>query len=267
MVDSVRRHPFLFALPIIFALLLAGLVSYVRAPVYTAEARLQVGRLDVSEPGALSGFADATQAIAGAYSRGVESAQVVEPVGRRVGLRPEQVQARLTATPVPQSAVIRVVAQDTTRARAVALANAGGEALIAYANELQTSNRESERLFETYQDSSLLYNRRRERVDGLERKLREERTATGERALARARSLEAAARLQSSAIRQAYLDSQTGSGTLNLLQPLTAAREPSSDRLSFVQLAAFAALLLGAALGAALATLRANRLVRRGMDH
>src|SRR4051794_35710672 len=127
--DAIRRHKILFLLPLVLFIGAGAAYGFVRKPTYTAEARLQVGRLDVSQPGALAGFANATQALAATYSRAITADQIRVPVAQKTGLRPGQVGSHLTATPVREGAVIRVIANDKHRARAIDIANVATQQL------------------------------------------------------------------------------------------------------------------------------------------
>src|SRR4051812_9451962 len=70
---AARRHWVLVALPIVVFVALAAGIGLSREPTYTGAARLNIGRIDVSAPGALSGFSAATQALASSYSRAIDA--------------------------------------------------------------------------------------------------------------------------------------------------------------------------------------------------
>ena len=62
---------------------------------------MSVGRFDLSQPGALGGYATATAALATTYSRAVGAQDVVQRVSRETNLDPLTVRARLEASPDP----------------------------------------------------------------------------------------------------------------------------------------------------------------------
>ena len=71
--DAVRRYWWLLgALGVIGAALAYVVAREERKPIYTAEARLAVGRIDVSTQ-SIPGFATASQLLADSYSRAIVS--------------------------------------------------------------------------------------------------------------------------------------------------------------------------------------------------
>jgi Capsular polysaccharide biosynthesis protein len=95
---------------IIPTLLLVGAaiaLGTTRAPNYTAETRLTVGRLDVSSQ-AVPGVVAANQSLAATYSRLVTAEGVVDPVAVRLGLSSGSVARALRASPIPESPIIRL---------------------------------------------------------------------------------------------------------------------------------------------------------------
>ena len=57
LLQSARRYWLLVLLPILMFVPVAAVIAAKRTPTYTAEARLTVGRLNISTPGAVQGFA------------------------------------------------------------------------------------------------------------------------------------------------------------------------------------------------------------------
>ena len=74
--DAVRREWPLAIAPVVALVLLALFVGIARSPVYTSEARLTVGQIDLRQPGALQGFVTATQSLASSYSRAITAEAV-----------------------------------------------------------------------------------------------------------------------------------------------------------------------------------------------
>src|ERR1044072_6226706 len=75
--ESVRRHKFLAALPLLVLVALALAYALLITPTYTAESYQSIGRLDVNEPGTLSGFQEATETLAVTYARGIYAPTVI----------------------------------------------------------------------------------------------------------------------------------------------------------------------------------------------
>lgn len=118
----MRRWPLALALIVVCGL--AGLVVGTRmTPTYTAEARVAVGPGDMSA-GAIAGFPQATRNMAADYSRWVTQQGLVEV--------PEGV--ALSASPVPESNVIRVIAEGSDETAARSAADAAAKALVTKVN-------------------------------------------------------------------------------------------------------------------------------------
>jgi capsular polysaccharide biosynthesis protein len=254
--DAMRRYWLIVLLP---TLLLLGTGIYfgvTRAPRYTSEARLTVGRVDV-DPASLATFASATQALASAYSRAVEAQSVVLPVARRLRMTPAQVRREISASPVPDSPVIRVKATTGSKARAVALANVASGALVAYTTTLNRTSADSSRLLDEYRAVSLRVSQDQRRLNAL--------GVDAPKARAAAQAELAADSLQARSLASAFQTSQQGIGASKLVGVLTEATGASSDRTPKLQLLGFAGALAGLLLGLAAASLLANRRARRSM--
>lgn len=135
---SILRHPFLVLLPMIVLVGAAIALASQRAPTYTAEARLGVGRLDVPSQ-AVPGVVSASQSLAATYSRLVKAEGVVDPVAARVGLTSGQVSAALSASPIPESPIVRIEATGASAAVAERLANLAGSVLTRFVAKLNSA--------------------------------------------------------------------------------------------------------------------------------
>ena len=86
--SAVRRHwPFVLA-PTVIALVVAAAVGISYQPIYTAQATMNVGRLNVSA-NAIPGYAVAIQNLAVSYGRLITADGVVTPVAAKLHLRAE----------------------------------------------------------------------------------------------------------------------------------------------------------------------------------
>ena len=108
--------------------LLVGLAAAATRPVqYTAEARLVVGQLDVSSQ-AVPGFALATQQLATTYARLIVADTIRADIANTLGSSRGQL-LDYRASPIPESAIIRVEAVATDAGVASRVANAAATAL------------------------------------------------------------------------------------------------------------------------------------------
>lgn len=256
--DAVKRQWPIVLVPMLILLGVGIFLGLSRTPEYTGEARLTVGRLDV-DPASLATFASATQALASAYSRAVTAEPVVTPVGKRFGMTDDEVRGKVSASPVPESPVIRVQAKDDNAGTAVALANATSDALVRYTTTLNRTDTDSRRLLTQYRAASLEVGRLRDRRGRLVRN-----NAPKSQIVALDAEL-SAARLRAESLGAAYQSSEQGLGSAKLVGVLTRATDASNDRSSKLQLLALAGALAGLLIGVAIATLRVNRLARASL--
>jgi capsular polysaccharide biosynthesis protein len=260
---AARRHWFLVAF-VTLVFTGAGLAAAIlRQPVYTAETRLVVGRIDVTAPGALGSFTVATQAIASQYSRSIDAEGVTRRVAPNSGLTPSKVAARVSATPIPESPVIKVFATGPDAAHAIRLANLASNALVSFTTELNRSNPDTSRLLSRYSEAThdevvqrALLSRVRRRYDARPTAARLKDVQATEVRLR-------VAKLRSDTLRQAYDASTQSQAATSLVQVLERASSAGSDRPRYLQFLGFVGFVAGLAVGLALATVRANRLVRR----
>lgn len=112
-----------------------------RPPVYKGEARLYVGKmLSLTNTAAIAGLANAGSQIASDYARLITTSTVKTAVEKRLH-HPGSLGGRLTASPVPQSPLIRVDATAPSKGAAVALAQAGAAALVSAVDQINSLGR------------------------------------------------------------------------------------------------------------------------------
>ncbi len=210
--EAVRRHPLLFAGPVALLLVLAAVVGLTRDPVYTASSRLGIVRVDVTAPGALTGFALAGQALAETYSQAIKAQDVIESTARKSGRDTEYVATHVSATPVPQTPVFRVQAWANGDGAAKKLANAASTALLEFIELLNRGGPQAERLFQRFQAAA------REEAEALlvrddrDRQYDDDPTDAHAVSLTAARAKYESAQLQTQALGDAYAASQRGAG-------------------------------------------------------
>lgn len=250
--ESVLRHPLLALIPI---LLLTGggiALGLSRATTYKAEARVSVGRVDVPAY-TLQGVVIGNQTLAAGYARAIAANRVATLAGAAVGIPAPEAAARLSASPIPESTLIRIEAKETSRDTAVRLANAGAGALISYVAGLNRSQ-QSTGLLDQYRTAQARTDTRRTRLTKLLRA-----TLPDARAIAAARLSLATAQLASQTLSAQYQNSAGAPSSQNNLQLIVPASSAKSDRVSSLERLGLVGLVAGLVVGIALALLRANR--------
>jgi capsular polysaccharide biosynthesis protein len=265
-------------IPIILLVGAGVAAGLARDPNYTAETRLGVFHADVT---AYSGSSSAAESLADSYSRAIDANRVVRPVAARFDTSPQDVRARLSAAPIPDSPVFRVVARARSQRQAVALANVASNALLKYVAALDRSERDAARLFRRLGAAESRLNALLAAEDGLKEAIaaNSEPTTlqpttlaptttqpTGSQptekerlALARARAAAATARDRVTALRTAYSESVATARSTQTPSVLVRATDAKSDRWPRLELLAFVGLATGLAIGVALAMARAAR--------
>jgi capsular polysaccharide biosynthesis protein len=153
---SARRHWRVVALSIAVGFLLGAVVALARTPVYTAESRLFVGRTSqLDNLAATPGLALAGQELAASYSRLVATPALIDAITRRLGGR---LDGSVSASPIPQTPIIRVQASAAEPGQAIAIANAAARTLVDQVNKLNDAQKAlAEDLIAEYQKADELY--------------------------------------------------------------------------------------------------------------
>ena len=254
-VEAVLRHPFLALLPVVVLAAVALAGTLVRSPQYTAEARLNVGRIDVPAytlPGVIYG----NQSLAQSYARAITAPAVVNAATRAVRISESTALTRLTATPVPQSTVIRVDATGASKESAIALANAAGRGLTTYVIKLN-QNAQANTVLRDYQ-------RAQSDVDAAQRRVGSAQRSGNAATVQQAQVNLQTAQLKASTLEQRYRFESGNAAPPNLVQMLSPATTATSDFSSRLQEVLLIGLVAGVVVGLALALLRANAELLRG---
>jgi len=254
-VEAVLRHPYLALLPVVVLIGVALAVTLARSPQYTAEARLNVGRIDVPAytlPGVIYG----NQSLAQSYARAITAPAVVNSATRAVNISGSTARSRLTATPVPQSTVIRVDATGASEESAIALANAAGKGLTTYVIKLN-QNAQANTILGDFQ-------RAQRDVDAAQRRLGSAQRSGSAATAQQAQLTLQTAQLKASTLEQRYRFESGNEAPPNLVQMLSPATTATSDFSSRLQEVLLIGLVAGVVVGLALALLRANAELVRG---
>ena len=133
---STMTHLRLEILLTVVGLLIGLGYGVVRSPTYNAQSRLIVGKnLSLTNVAAVAGLPSAEAEFAVNYSRLISTQTVIADASKRLG-HPSYLGGSLTASPVPNSAIMVVYATASDSGSAVALANAGAQALVDAVNEI-----------------------------------------------------------------------------------------------------------------------------------
>lgn len=251
--QALRRNIFVALIPVLVLLGAALALGLARKPVYTGEARLNVGGLNLTQQ-SVEGYVTAVQALAVAYARASGAPRVVNPVAKRLHMSPLYVEEHVGAVPIQGSPVVRVLATSKSSAEAVALANASADSIVKYAANLNAGKTESAKIRRRFVAAS-----------------RDLQAANAEMARLRPNDPKRGAvqtridndKLETQSMSYLYGQSQLGEAFTGLVQLLAPATRAKSDRVSVLQDYLAAALVAGLLLGIGLAVWRANRMVQR----
>ncbi len=126
---TLRTHPVLTTASVLGTVALAVLVAWVQPVTHTAEARLAVAGGDLAAQ-AVPGYALASQELAANYARYVNNSDDQGSLEEEIGADAGSISS-VTASPVPESNVVRIVVDAADPATATAAARRLAETLIA----------------------------------------------------------------------------------------------------------------------------------------
>jgi uncharacterized protein involved in exopolysaccharide biosynthesis len=255
---AIGRHKLLVIGCALAVALLGAAVGAAGKRTYTAAATLQVGKVNPNSPG-FYGFVQSSTDLAAAFSRAITAAPVLATVQHKLGLSPDTAVARLSAEPIPESPVFRVIASAPSAAAAVRLANVTSHAMIAYEGAANTYSPESQRLLRDYRTASLRLARAEATLARATRDYAADPDTARRLGLERAHAGQAAASLQVHALASAYQLSAESTDTTELVSLLSGAVTAESNHKSKIELLGFVGLLAGLVIGCALAVLREQR--------
>jgi capsular polysaccharide biosynthesis protein len=256
------RHWPVVLVPILLLVGTAVGLGLTRPPKYTATATLQVGHVYVSNPAGVSTVIEATQTLAGVYSRTIHATRVQQDVAQRLKQAGLPVSGGVSATPLPASPLIKVTADATSATGATALANAGADALVDYVNHEVRATDVTASLRKRYLQAALAYRQKKDTSDRLDRRYQLHRTARNKRARDAAGAAADGAQLTLQTLQTSYQQIVQGGVASAAVESFSRAGAAASDRGRTMQILVFVGLLGGIAGGVALALLRANRGLR-----
>ncbi len=149
---SALSHSVLVAAAALLGLAAGAGAGFEHAPTYTAQAQLIVGRTSELAENQIPGLASAVQGLASNYARLITSSSVVTDTESK--LHSTSLPGSLSASPVPNSSIINVLASSPTQAQALSLANAGAEALVTVVTQVTNDDAaQLEPLIASYQQA------------------------------------------------------------------------------------------------------------------
>jgi len=244
----------LLIVPAVVLAFLGAVLGVKLSPTYTATAQLVVQPL-APTVAQLSGAVQAAEDQATNESRLVTSSGVTIPLAREFHTTSTSIANDISATPIPSSTVIRLDAEAGSAHTAVALANAAATVFSRYVNAELRSTAESDAVLKRYEAAEVLYSRANiakaaSEAHGVSR------TAP---AHLKAAAAFAAAEVRARALVAQYQSTIQALATAPAVKSFSSATNASSNRSSLLETYVLGGLVVGLLLGAAVATMLANR--------
>jgi uncharacterized protein involved in exopolysaccharide biosynthesis len=244
-------------IPLVLAVGAAVAIGLARLPTYTAEARVNVGRINVPAF-TLQGVIQGNTTLAASYSRAIGAPAVINPASRVAHISQQEATARLSASPIPDATLIRIDATGHTAARAIVLANAASRALIDYVAVLNRTSGAT-KLLARYRRADVVATVALRRLDRANLIYAHHKTHRAANAVVQATADYDKAHLFATQLAGVYSASLSEAPGNNLLQLETPALNASSDSGSVLATLILIGGVAGLLVGLVLSLLRANR--------
>jgi hypothetical protein len=253
--EALRRYPLIALLPVLVLAAVGVGLSLHRSPTYTATSQVVVEPLAPTLV-QLSGAVQAAEDLATNESRLITSDGITGPLAQQFNTTALRIANHLSATPVPNSTIIKISAEADTASGATSLANVAADRFSAYVTAQLKNNTTANKILAGYTAAALAYRRA----------LEAQRRVAGKSP--KQTQLEAGAALDAAQIRQQALSQQyenlvQSHSTAPTVAPFVLAQTATSDRTSKLETYLFAGILAGLLIGCALVTFLANRRPRR----
>ncbi len=251
---------------VLLGVVLAGAgVAYgvVRKPQYSASSSLQVGKVNPNSPG-FYGYAQSASDLATSYSRAITATGVLNRVRKTTGLDPVTAAGRLSAEPIPNSDVFRIIAAAPSSAGAVKLANDTASAMVAY-EAGNNFNGDAAAALRSYQSQAAA-------AVNAQAKVRQLQGGGGGTLVRSSPALRSAqvqantAQMQANALSTAYQQALQAQPASNLVSLLANAVTATSDKTKKIELYGIIGLLAGLVLGTLVAVLSEQHRLRRALQ-
>lgn len=261
-ITAMLRYPLLVIIPVVVLAVLGWVLAGKKHPSYKAEAQVLIGQPSPGTSGELPGVVQAEQALAGIYAREIDFNQVLVPLAHQFNTSPGVIASRLSAAPDPQSPLVRIFATAPNASDAVALANSASAKFAATVNSLTQTSPAANHAFGSYQKATAAYQRALAKQHDLQHQLfsrSPNASAASDPALLKASAATQIAQLHQSTLANQYqnlLAAQQNAPTLSVFESAAGA---ASNHASNLEIYVFGGVVAGLVIGAALATLLANR--------
>ncbi|HET6873169.1 MAG TPA: hypothetical protein VFH70_00225, partial [Acidimicrobiales bacterium] len=255
---SAAAHLYLIMAVAVLGLVLGGAYGVTRPPVYGAEARLLVGKsVTITNEAAAAGIEPAEENFAATYARLANTEAVTANVETK--LKRSSLGGGLSASPIPNSPVIRVDATASSQAQAIALADAGAQAIIDQVNSINQTNQATvNQLLTTYNQVEVKLQADSARAASLQSQLNAVfgNNATLQAELNQAKADEATDIIEANALQAQYNNQyspvQADAAVVNLISNAGAT---GSDKSKYLEMGLAGGLFGGIIVGIALAAL------------
>ena len=240
-------------------------VGLTRTPTYRAETQINVGRTDVRVQ-ALPGYVAGAATLANAYSRVVMSDEIVDRVASDLGVPKGQVKEDLSAAPIPENPIFRIVGWGDDPDAAVRLTRTAAEELERHVARTDAATRSIDANLRQFREQSREAADLRRRID----RLQEGTTAAGATVaepsaaeLSRLRVAYETAKLRADALGQMFRDRQVELASTAGIETISRPALAGDDRRSVLQRLVAVGVLAGVVVGSALAIVLGARRRRR----
>jgi capsular polysaccharide biosynthesis protein len=250
---SARNHWQLITVFCLLGVLLGAAFAFVRAPTYTAETRLVVGKTaQLSNLASVPGLDAAGQSLASSYSRLVATDSVQAATAKKVG---GVMNGSVSASPIPDSAVLRLDTTAPSAEHALALAKAGTAALIDAVGQLNTQqNKSADQIKQQYQDADLVLIEAQNQLAGLRNQYAANPSAAVQSQIDAAQAKVDSESIKVSALEDTYKGVfQPTEINSQILQTVGAPQATGSNRRSTLEAGVLVGLVVGGLLGLGLA--------------
>ena len=261
-ISAMLRYPLLVIIPV----LVLGAVGYVLAgkkkTTYQAQSQVMIGQPSPGTSGELPGVVQAEQSLAGIYAREIDFNQVLVPLARQFQTTPANIASHLSASPDPQSPLVRINATGGNSADAVALANAAASKFASSMNSLTQSNAPVNQVYGQYRRAVVAYQHALAKQHQVQHRLANsgvDPVTSSDPGLIDANVATQLAQQHQMTLANQYqslLTTQSNAPTLTVFESAAGA---TTNHASNLEIYVFGGLVAGLLIGAALATLLANR--------
>jgi uncharacterized protein involved in exopolysaccharide biosynthesis len=258
----VERWPLVLA---VVLLCIGGAVyaGMARSPTYRAETQINIGRTDVRVQ-ALPGYVAGAATLANSYSRVVQSDEIVDRVASALDRPRASVAKDLTATPIPENPILRIIGEGESPEAAVRLTATATSELERYVSRTDASTASFETALREFREQSRRAADLRRRLD----RLQESVTATGASTASASEEEDLrveyeTAKLRADALGQMYRDRQAELASTAGIEVISRPAPSGDDRRSVLQRLIAVGLVGGVVIGSALAMLLGPRRRRR----